>query len=278
VAATSTDRQREYPMSFDTKALNEAVNCTRCKQPLLSVTKSGQRMGVFDSETGALKEAVCPRCEVQERITEYEQKGGELTIRLVTDAQSAVMWIDQFKEPHRLQPVYATVYQQNIGFYRRVFADYQEVETAARLAEIAVWFGRPDRADLATVEASNKFAQRLPTDKGQDFGLKPGPKAVQTYCKRTTKRGHSYTHSDFKVLLWGSAGRVLLTIQDGRLQSDPKARFGGANLTLIFDEDSTHPRGGIQSMAGTKQECLNLIQALRECDLVFVPDPAVGIF
>lgn len=61
------------------------------------------------------------------------------------------------------------------------------------------------------------------------------------------------------MLLWGSAGRVLLTLEDSLLQGDPLARYDGATLTLIFDEDSPAARGGIQSLAATADEAERLL-------------------
>lgn len=80
-----------------------------------------------------------------------------------------------------------------------------------------------------------------------------------------------------KILMAGSAGRVLITMQDRFPQNDPRSIFGGAWVTLIFDETSPWPRGGVQGHCGTKDEILALIQACIDYMPELLPDNNISI-
>jgi len=80
-----------------------------------------------------------------------------------------------------------------------------------------------------------------------------------------------------KVMMAASAGRVLLTLQDRFKQGHPEGIYGGAWVTLIFDEDSGHPRGGLQGQCATRDEAVALIQAVIDEMPVLKPDNDVRI-
>lgn len=80
-----------------------------------------------------------------------------------------------------------------------------------------------------------------------------------------------------KIMMGGSAGRVLLTIQDRYSQGDPRSIYGGAWVTLIFDETSEYPRGGVQGHCATKDEALRLIQDCIDYMPALFPDNTLCI-
>lgn len=267
----------ENPAPLD---METAVRCTRCSKLLKTANGDAHRIGVYQGSV--CTEVICCGCSSNEKLANWHSTG-ELKTPLVLEAQSAVTYHDEFKDLSRLRPEYAELYRTHIETYRLVYKLYMEVDDAARMAEIAVWFGRPDRADKATVDASHKFAQQwLPSRHNdgveQSFGLDLGPNAVKAYYTASPAAGHSYKNDDFKILMLGSAGRVLVTVSDTRPQSDPLSKFGGANITLIYDDSSAHPRGGIQSHVGTQKELLGLIEAYRSPEVKFQPDEDVSIF
>jgi len=59
----------------------------------------------------------------------------------------------------------------------------------------------------------------------------------------------------------GAAGRVLLTLQDRYPQGNPQSKFGGAWITLIFDETADHCRDGVQGYCATFEEAMGLLNA-----------------
>lgn len=56
------------------------------------------------------------------------------------------------------------------------------------------------------------------------------------------------------VKVWGSAGRVLITVQK------PGTGDGEPHVTMIFDESADYPRAGIQGYYGTQDEALELME------------------
>jgi hypothetical protein len=80
-----------------------------------------------------------------------------------------------------------------------------------------------------------------------------------------------------KVMMGASAGRVLLTLQDRFKQGDPESIYGGAWVTLIFDETAGHPRGGLQGQCATRDEAVALIQAVIDDMPKLVEDQEVWI-
>lgn len=103
---------------------------------------------------------------------------------------------------------------------------------------------------------------------------------IHTYLDSQKTYGHIYEHQDFNILLGGSAGRILLTIQDSRFQKDPESKFDGAHITLIFaeplksdrekeivefyeceDPDTYYLHASIQGICATEKEACQLLVA-----------------
>jgi hypothetical protein len=190
-----------------------------------------------------------------------------LSMPLVLDAQMAVIHCDEYGGKGGIREDRKTYYYDHLATFRRVHRDFATVDDAMRLAEIAVWFGRPDIATWDTVEASRKFAQSWRP--GAEFGLEMGEIALKAYYDASDERGHRSIVDGLTCLLWGCAGRVLITIKD-ELESD-------VDLTLILDESSEYPRGGIQSLNGTRDHCLELLERFRTVKHQFKPDSEVTI-
>jgi hypothetical protein len=262
--------------------MQTANRCTRCDKLLKTVHGDAHRIGVY--RENVCVEVICATCSSDEKIKDWGLKG-ELSSGLCMDAQSAVMHIDEFKDTSRCRAEYVEMWERHIGIYREVHRQIHEVYSEARKAEIAVWFGRPDLATDETVKASHEWSQRW-HDRYQlekEGKLVPtlfdiGSKAVKTYYEKSPSAGHSYYCLDFKILMLGTAGRLLTTISDTRPQEHPQSKFGGAHITLIFDETSKDPRGGVQSHVGTQKELLDLIAVYRRPEVKFKADKKVSIF
>lgn len=261
------------PLDFET-----ATHCSRCNKSIVE----GSRTALYNGKVCV--EVICGMCASQLSIDEWKAKP-ELKMRLVLDATLAVMRHDEYSDMSSFNDEYVALVSKNIETYREIKQQFDEIDNSGRMTEIAVWFGRPDRATPDGVMASRKFCEEWQPAcvlrKGQkpmDFGLTLGPKAVKTYYTKAKGAGHEFVTPDFKALMLGTAGRLLITLQDTRSEGDKEAKFNGANITLIFDEDSDHPRGGIQSLVGTKDECLALLKAFRESDVKFTPSDSVSIW
>lgn len=101
---------------------------------------------------------------------------------------------------------------------------------------------------------------------------------VQGYYSLSTYKGHEASTKDFKVLVYGCAGRLLITIQDHRADG----KYKGAWMTLIGPEDPTDckedgsTRAGWQGLAATKEEAVALLRDSMAMPCLN-PDKTVGI-
>ena len=80
-----------------------------------------------------------------------------------------------------------------------------------------------------------------------------------------------------KIMMGASAGRVLLTIRDRYNKGDPEGIYGGAWVTLIFDQDSPYPRGGFQGLCASREEGLGLLQEAIDYAPTLVRDDEISI-
>jgi hypothetical protein len=85
----------------------------------------------------------------------------------------------------------------------------------------------------------------------------------------------------FKVMLLGTAGRLLITIQDRWKQGHSASKYGGGWISVITsdDEEGGNPgRMGIQGLCATKEEAVALLtDAAERCPLM-MEDQEVSIF
>jgi hypothetical protein len=199
-------------------------------------------------------------------IDDYKETG-VLTMPLILDAQMAVIHCDEYGGKGNIREDRKAYYYDHLPTFRRVHIDFTTIDDAMRLAEIAVWFGRPDLATKEMVESSREFAQSWRP--GAEFGLEMADTALKVYYHASDERGHRSDVDGLTCLLWGCAGRVLITIKDYLIPD--------VDLTLILDESSEYPRGGIQSLSGTKDQCLELLEKFRTVKHQFKPDSEVTI-
>lgn len=74
-------------------------------------------------------------------------------------------------------------------------------------------------------------------------------KWLQSYYRKSDGRGHIAVVNGVEVLVWGCAGRVVMTI-NGK---------AGEDLSVIFDEMSEEPRAGRQGIHATKDQAIKLL-------------------
>jgi len=75
-------------------------------------------------------------------------------------------------------------------------------------------------------------------------------KWLQSYYRKSTGRGHAANVNGIEVLVWGCAGRVVMTINGKQ----------GEDLSVIFDETSEEPRAGRQGIHATKDQAIKLLE------------------
>ena len=192
-------------------------------------------------KTGEVTSVLCFLCARQDAMDDY-RRTGEITSRLGGDAAVANLYLSGECSSGSLRDGVYQFWLRNADSLREIAAANEEIAAAASQFECAHW---------------------LPH--------------IQAYYNKATTRGHNGDGGDFVTLLWGSAGRVLLTIKDKYPVGHPDGKYGGAWVTLIFDESSKETRGGVQGMCATKQEALALIAAATERMPSLLPDCQVTL-
>lgn len=182
---------------------------------------------------------LCYACDKEELLARYLATG-ELTSSLV---MTAVMAREHARHGFgNIRPEVCDFHVRNWKTLRTAAEANDEITAAGRRFEEAVWMPRLK----AYYAASN--------------------------------RGHSGETGHLKALLWGCAGRVLLTLQDRFHQGHESSKYGGAWVTLIFDETSDEPRGGVQGYCATKGEALDLLRDATTDFPELKPDNGVRMF
>lgn len=200
---------------------DSVTHCTRCGTSFENFY--GHRVDIYRGDPPACREVICEACDRDEMLQAYRDNG-ELCSRLVL---TALLAEDRIKDG-RLDGLREDIriYYTNHGDdLLKVAEDARVIWRYARRWELKHWLGE---------------------DK------------LQGYYRKSEDRGHGGESGLVKVLMWGSAGRVLLTIQDKVVLGS--RTFRGAWITLIFSEDSTTARGGVQGQAGTLAEILGLLE------------------
>ena len=94
---------------------------------------------------------------------------------------------------------------------------------------------------------------------------------LQRYYRDSPERGHSAVVGGIEILVWGCAGRVVMTI-NGKDAED---------LSVIFDETSEEPRAGRQGIHATKEQAVGLLEFLTtrsaEFKAAIQPKSSVGL-
>lgn len=199
------------------------ANCSRCNRLL---SEDGFTSTVYDKDHKPV-EWLCWTCSHNDQMRHYRETK-EITTNIMMKASSCEFYATETKDGFNgLRQICREHYERNLADLLQIAKDVKEI-----------------------------------ADKGTEFELKHWLPTLQRYYKNSPARGHSAINEEqgYKALLWGSAGRVLLTLQDARPQGEGK--FGGAVVTLIFDEDADFARGGIQGLCATKDEAMGLLQAV----------------
>lgn len=171
--------------------MNEEV-CGTC-----GVKLYGGSVFRYDRDS-VLVAVTCLDCDLRSRVGEY-RKDRRISTSLL---QSAYMFVSDLR----------TV---NAGDARRE----QREALRARIVEMS-----DVEAVLREVHASGEaIAQRV-----QNFGRVVWRSWMQKYYKKAVCRGHTAQVGEVTLLIWGAAGRVMITIEGANR----------ATLTVLFDEDS----------------------------------------
>lgn len=142
--------------------------------------------------------------------------------------------------------------------FRQLFADFKKelqqiwqdvlaIELAAKQWEIKYWFD--GRGEVMTDQELN---ERMWRSIEKDYVKQP-PRGLQKLVRDSKYAGFSGKHSSYKAMMLASAGRVMVTINGGK-------KLKQASYTMVLDETADWTRGGMQSLSGTKDEVVGLLE------------------
>ena len=140
------------------------------------------------------------------------------------------------------------VYHKHYDLLLAAGRELEPLNEEGRKLEIALWFGRPE---LAThIEAAR--SQTASRWHDETYKMPCGPQALKKVYETGDKNRYSASDETYTAMIWGSAGRVMMTINP--LKKD------WPFFSWVFDESADHPRGGMQGCGGTKEQIMKLIR------------------
>lgn len=211
--------------------LNETSKCGTCNKSI----KDGDIFQIIynDDNSGKIKQLICDNCEVDDRIQAYRDTKLVGT-SLSSEAHMAQYYFEQDGDLTRLR-------EEVRRFYKKYKKD---------LLEIA--------------EGTDKIKTLI-----NEFEAKHWLPYLKKYWNDTNERGHETKVGDIKVMMWGCAGRVLIT-----------AERNDQSITMIFTDEKSQitPNGGQQGIDATTANAALIVEALRDAEKIeFHPEGAVTL-
>ena len=223
--------------------------CARCKQAC--ERGSVHRWRCDDGQKPALYETLCPDCDHDEAMAEY-RKTGLMTTNVRTAAAIYMGdvgyqtggadggWIEWMRGPERAEQrvrisLRIRARAHHAADYRKIHAAGEDIYTAVKVFEQSVWFHW-----------------------------------LKGYWNKTQARGHKASIDGLTLLVWGCAGRVMMTLRD------PATK---ASVTVITDAFSNEPCMTAQGIEATREDALRLLAEARAhrgaLRIAMKPDAAV---
>lgn len=210
--------------------------CERCRSKL---SEACSVVTIYKGKELKDREYICYRCSQIEQVEEYK-RNGEISTSLMIDASMCAYHVKEGNSFARLRTEVRHHYELYMHQLCHIAEDVEEIHKKEREFEEKHWLPR-----------------------------------IRKYWNDSSARGHSFVTEDWKALMWGSAGRVLITIQDTKPKE--RGKFGGAYISLIFDDSADYARGGIQGICATKEEAMALMQVAIDGLGDFTPDNEVTL-
>lgn len=185
-----------------------------------------------DDGSGTIKHLQCDNCEVDDRIKAYRETG-EICTSLSTEAAMAKYHLTEG------DPKMAHLREEARHFFLKYKKD---------LLEIA--------------QGSDQIHEMI-----HAFEAKHWLGYVKEYWNTTDLRGHEAKVGKIKLMMWGCAGRVLMTVQEG-----------DDNFTMIFTDEKSQvkPNGGQQGIYCTQKKAKELLTQITNVEKInFKPDKNV---
>lgn len=181
-----------------------------------------------DVNCETIKEVICITCNTVEYMDDYK-KSGIITTKIMMEGSMAKYYFEE-TDLSRLRPESREFYMQNKVPLLQVANDVQEIHKLVDEFEDKHW---------------------LPY--------------IKKYWNDTDQRGHIADSKNCTIMMWGCAGRVLIT-----------AEQPGSSITMIFSDyvateedikkygDMMKQRGGIQGITAKKEDAIFIMQELNK--------------
>lgn len=202
--------------------LPKNAKCGECKSKI----NEGDLYTIIyeDDGSGTIKYLQCDNCEVDDRIQAYRTTG-LVSTSLSTEAAMAK--------------------------YHLTEGDSK----MAHLREEARHFFLKYKKDLLEIaQGSDQIHEMI-----RAFEAKHWLGYIKEYWNNTDQRGHEAKVDGIKVMMWGCAGRVLITVQEGE-----------ESITMIFtdEESQKKPNGGQQGIDCSQQKAKELLTAVTHVEKI----------
>lgn len=218
------------------------MKCARCKCPDLE----NVGFSTYYNEDGKVVKHVCQPCVMGEDILDYRDDG-RICTKLMMDATLAKLDYERRKKDNirTLRLDIDFMYTHYLEDYLKVADSIEKLSAEVKVFDEKVWLP-------SLLEHYNNSSD----------------------CGHKTRRNKE----GFRALMWGCAGRVMITLEKGK---------NGPTFTMIFSdwvpktkedfemiEKYGRSRGGIQGIDATYEEALEMVKWAQE-GLKFSPDKQV---
>lgn len=235
------------------------------------------------------------------RLREYVETG-EIRTGLLTEVSIAMVHLESAIENNgKPQRQFSSAYAPWIPVISMIHADIQAISLAAKRFELRHWTGLNENDTKFLMSSYRKWSYSpyrylSEEEKTQLRGLwNPDPtrradawkpflgrrrqdNIQETYNSQNsrylkangtvldqvaaTSEEAAFVHKHIKINIGSMAGRVCMEFEDRIDRKSEDNVFDGARVTLIFDETSDNPRGGIQGLAATRDEAVGMLEAV----------------
>lgn len=199
--------------------LPKNIKCGECKSPI----NEGDIFTIIyeDDDSENIKHLLCDNCEVDDEIQHYRETG-DVSSYLSLKASMA-----KCHEGHDVSRLRADC--------RHFFIKYKN--------------------DLMEIAAGSEKIEEVI----HAFENKHWLPYLKKYWNDTDQRGHEAKVGQIKVMMWGSAGRVLITIERDK-----------TDITMIFtdEESQVTANGGQQGIHGPQKVVQEILQELVNVDKI----------
>jgi len=183
---------------------------------------------IYNEKMDAIKEIICTICNTVEYMDDYK-KDGIITTKIMMEASMAKYYFEE-TDLSRLRPECREFFMQNKVPLLQIANDVVEIHKLVDEFEDKHW---------------------LPY--------------IKKYWNDTNERGHIADSRNCTIMMWGCAGRVLIT-----------AEQPGSSITMIFSDyvateedikkygDMFKQRGGIQGITAKKEDAIFIMKELNK--------------